>query len=117
METGTAQFVDYLFTVPNMSIVTSVWVFLGLLHAAFPSLKMHPIYARFLPFLPILLASAAVWIPGAVVLPGATPEAMPDDPTIATRIFLGICLGALAGQGNKIFKQTVMGRDERIEGT
>ena len=105
METGTAQFFDFLFTIPNMSIVTSVWIFVGLLQAIFPTLKENPTYARFLPFLPILLASAAVWIPGAVTMPEAT---------IASKIFLGICLGSLSGQGNKIFKQTVLGKDSRI---
>ena len=104
MEKGTAQFIDYLFTVPNLLIVSSVWILLGRVRKSLPKVKATAFYARLEPLLPIILASAAVWVPGAVE----------DTMTIASRIFLGVVLGFLAAHGNKVFRQTALGRDRRI---
>lgn len=100
------QFTAYLMTVPNLLIVAGVWTLIQSVVKAAPGLLTHPVAARILPLVPILLCSAAVWIPGAVE----------GDPTIGSRIFLGIVLGALCGHAHKIFKQTALGQDTRING-
>lgn len=105
METGTAQFIDYLMTVPNLLIVSSVWILQGSVAKAFPSVRDHHLYARIAPVLPIVMASIFVWVPGAVVA----------DVSIASRVFLGITLGFLSAHGHKLFRQTALGQDQRIQ--
>ena len=104
METRTLQFIDYLWTMPNLMIVSSVWILLNRFRKAFPEVSKHSFYARLQPLLPILLASGAVWIPGAIDAPMA----------VASRVFLGITLGFGAAYANKLLRQTVLGKDSRI---
>ncbi len=103
---GAAQLIDYLMRVDNLLVVAAVWVLISVVNRVFPKLKAHRVYARIAPALPILLCSAAVWIPGT-----ADPEL-----GVGSRIFLGIVLGALVANAHKLLGQTVLGRDDRIKG-
>lgn len=103
---GASELIDYLMKIENISIAVAVWVLLSVVTRVFPKLKAHPMWARLAPALPILLCSAAVWIPGC-----ADPEL-----GVGSRIFLGIILGAFAANAHKIFGQTVLGKDARING-
>lgn len=84
-------------------IVAAVPVLIRTVLGLFPALATKKATARLLPVVPLLLCSAAVWIPGIA-----------DDMEIGNRIFLGIALGSIAGQSHKLAKQTVMGDDRRI---
>jgi hypothetical protein len=99
------EFLSYLVQTENLLIVAAVWVLISAACRAFPRLKAHRLWARIAPVLPILLCSAAVWIPGC-----ADPEL-----GIGSRILLGIVLGAMVANAHKIFGQTVLGKDERIK--
>ena len=96
--------IDYLMRVEHISIAAAVWILLSVFCRLFPKLKARPLYARLAPALPLLLCSAAVWIPGIV------------DPAtgVGSRIMLGIILGAVAANAHKILGQTVLGNDDRI---
>lgn len=98
--------IDHLMRVEHLSVSVAVWILLSLVAKIFPWLKAHHVYARLAPALPILLCSAAVWIPG-IVAPGTG---------VGSRIMLGILLGAVAANAHKILGQTVLGRDDRIKG-
>lgn len=98
------QFFTSLWTKENLMIVTAVWVVLHLVKRVFPELAANKWYARFLPAYPVLMASAAVWIPGAVTV----------EMTTASKVFLGIVLGFFSGYATKFMSQTVMGKDSRI---
>lgn len=106
MENATAAFTDYLLQISNLLIVAAVSTLLETVHRIFPKVKTHSIWARIAPAAPILLCSAAVWIPGAAD-PGLTSGA---------RIMLGIVLGAMTANAHKILKQTALGQDRRING-
>ena len=96
------DFASYLMQVNHMLIVVSVWVLMSLVRRIVPAVGDHHIYATLSPVLPIVLCSVAVWIPGLV------------DGSIATKIMLGIVLGAMAANGHKIVRQTLLGDDQRI---
>lgn len=100
----TADFASYLLTVPNLLIVAAVWSLIQVTSRILPSVIDHPITARLMPLVPIAMCSAAVWLPGSVE----------GDPSIATRIYLGIVLGAMVGHAHKILRQTALGHDDRI---
>lgn len=104
MENATAAFTDYLLTVANLAIVGASWTILKTVHMVFPRVKAHSLWARFAPVAPILLCSAAVWIPGAT-----------GPMTLGARIMLGVILGAMTANAHKILKQTALGHDERIQ--
>ncbi len=104
MEAGTSAFADYLLQVENLLIVAACWTLMETIHKIFPRVKSHSIWARFAPAAPILLCSAAVWIPGAVA----------SEVSVGTRILLGIVLGAMTANAHKILKQTALGHDDRI---
>lgn len=105
MENATAAFTDYLFQIENLLIVAAVWTLLTTTHRMFPKIKAHSVWARLAPAAPILLCSAAVWIPGAA------DSAM----SVGSRIMLGITLGAMTANAHKILKQTALGQDARIK--
>lgn len=103
---GAAELIDYLMRVEHLLIVAVVWILQSTVVRVAPRFKKTRFYARTAPVAPLLLCSIAVWIPGVVA----------DDLGIGSRIFLGIVLGALTANGHKIFGQTVLGNDERING-
>lgn len=96
------DFATYLMQVNHMLIVVSVWVLMSIVRRMLPAIADHHAYAYLSPVLPIILCSLAVWIPGLT------------DGSVATRIMLGIVLGAMAANGHKIVRQTVLGDDQRI---
>lgn len=103
---GASELIDYLMTVENLSIAVAVWFLISIVCRVFPKIKAHRLWARIAPALPMLLCSAAVWIPGLA------------DPELGggSRIVLGILLGAISANAHKIFGQTVLGKDARING-
>lgn len=103
---GAADLIDYLMRLDNLLIVAAVWVLISVVNRCFPRMRQTKAYARLAPALPVLLCSAAVWVPGAA------------DPNlgIGSRIFLGIVLGAVVANAHKLLGQTVLGRDARISG-
>jgi hypothetical protein len=103
--TGAAQLIDHLMRVENLSIAVAVWVLLSVTLRVFPKIKRHRLWARLAPAAPILLCSAAVWVPGVV----------DDSLSIGSRIVLGVLLGAISANAHKILGQTVLGKDERIK--
>jgi hypothetical protein len=103
--TGAGELIDYLMTVGNLSIAVAVWVLISIVCRVFPKIKAHRLWARVAPALPMLLCSVAVWIPGL-----ADPEL-----GVGSRIVLGILLGAISANAHKIFGQTVLGKDDRIQ--
>lgn len=103
---GAGELIDYLMRVEHLLIVAGVWILQSVAVKVFPRIKAHRFYARLAPVAPIALCSIAVWIPGVVEL----------DLGVGSRIFLGIVLGALVANAHKIFGQTVLGRDDRING-
>lgn len=99
----TEAFTEYLMRVENLLIVAAVWVVMSTLRRVWPELGEHHLWARFSPVMPLVLCSAAVWIPGVV------------DGTPGMKVLLGIVLGAMSANAHKIFKQTALGRDQRIK--
>lgn len=95
----------FLLQPQNLLIVGAVWTALQTLRKVLPKLTSHHIYARLAPVLPLVLASAAVWLPGAVA----------DGTTVGSKVLLGLVLGAMVGHTHKLLKQTGLGQDRRIK--
>jgi hypothetical protein len=70
-----------------------------------PKLRNHGWTARVLPVLPVMLAVGFVWIPGLSVA---------QELGFGDRLALGAIIGVVLAWGFKVYKQTIMGRDERI---
>ena len=107
MEAQAAQSLINTILLPaNLAVVVGVWVLITTLHKAVPELKGKGWWARLQPVLPLVLCTAALWIPGAAQA----------DQSAADRILLGLLLGFAVGHAHKIVKQTGMGADARING-
>ena len=96
------DFVAYLMTAENWLIMAAVSVSIHTVQLFMPGLERNPTWGRLLPVLPVLLCSAAVWMPGLV------------DGSAGQRIALGIVLGVFDGQAYKLLRQTILGHDRRI---
>jgi hypothetical protein len=98
---------DLLLRPSSLYLMGAVWVVMETAGRMLPpKVTANQVYLRVLPLVPILLCSAAVWIPGII-----------SDPlSPSSRVLVGIILGWGAGQVHKIFMQTVLGRDPRMAG-
>ncbi len=88
----------------NALIILAVWALIQAAKKTLPELANKPMFARLEPLLPLILCSAAVWI----------PQATAEDIGTGERIMLGLVLGFAVGHAHKILGQTAFGRDRRI---
>lgn len=77
-----------------------------LIKLAPPGLDENSLYVRLLPVYPVPLCMGIVWIPGL----SATAALTTGD-----KIALGAALGIGLAWSFKVWRQTVLGKDERIE--
>lgn len=97
---------DFVLTQHNLVIAAAIYMLLGAVKKSAPELVQHRLWARIEPLAPVLLASAAVWIPGLAATQGLG---------IGDRIMLGLVIGAIVAYGHKLFRQSLLGRDDRIQ--
>ncbi len=86
-------------------VAVTIPALLSMIQQAAPKLAANHIYVRYLPFYPVVLAVAAMFIPGLG----------PEDAPVATRVATGIAIGSFLGWGHKAYSQTAMGQDARIQ--
>lgn len=87
-----------LLTYWNVLLVVAVWTVVQTIRGMFPGwLSKGGKLASVVPALPIVICSAAVWIPG----PWLT-----SDASWGERVVLGVVLGALTANGHSIVKKT-----------
>ncbi len=105
METEAAKtLMDTVLEPANFAVVVGVWVIITTLHKMIPELKGRGWWARLQPVLPLVLATAAMWMPGVAQA----------SMTFGDKVLLGLLLGFAVGHVHKMVKQTGMGKDERI---
>lgn len=93
--------------VENLSAIMAIWMLMTAVTWLLPSVKAHHLYARIETVAPLLLGIALVFIPGWIV--------DEDLAGVGARVFRGINLGGLAMVGFKLWRQTILGKDPRIE--
>lgn len=91
----------------NAASLVSIWFLLTLVAKLAPNVRNHPWYARVETVLPFALGVAAAFIPGWI-------DGL-EEAVVGEKIKHGITLGGLAMGGFKIWRQTILGKDERIE--
>ena len=70
-----------------------------------PNMGDHHLSVRLSPLYPLILCSIGVWVPGQ----------QPVDMSAGSKVIVGIILGWACGHLHKVWKQTVQGKDSRIE--
>lgn len=97
---------DLLLRQENIYVMAAVVSLLAALKKVAGKMSNHSLYVRLAPLYPLVLCSAAVWIPGL----------QPDGMTPGAKILVGFILGGACGWVHKLYTQTIMGKDARIKG-
>jgi len=79
----------------NIVVVCSVAIAITTARRVLPELFARPLVIRLLPLLPLMLCTAALWIPWVGAPAGA-----------GARALLGCLLGSFVGQAYKVLRQT-----------
>ena len=99
----TNEFLAFVLTVPNMLSMGFAIGAIRLTQQMWPKLFARADVARFLPLASTALCMVGVWI-----------QDKHHDQGVGDVVLLGFVLGAFSGKLHKIFKQTVLGHDDRI---
>ena len=105
METQAAQtLIGVVLKPENLAVVIGVWVILTTVKQVIAGIVEKAWWARIEPILPLVLCTAALWVPGAAQA----------GMSLADKLLLGLLLGFAVGHAHKIISQTGMGKDDRI---
>lgn len=97
---------DLLFRRESLYLMIGTWIILGGLGQVLPQAFVHHhVMVRLAPIFPLVMCGAGVFAPGLGF------EALKPVP----RILVGLILGQSSGHFYKWYKQTVRGKDPRIE--
>ena len=97
---------ELLLRPPNFYLMVAAYAVITTAQKTLPTTWTRSItFVRLAPLYPMLLCSAGVWI----------PDQQPENIGIGSRILVGLILGWACGQLNKVWKQTVQGKDSRID--
>lgn len=105
MEAGAQTLISTVLAYENLAVVVGCWIVITTAQRAAPEFFKRPIVARLLPIFPLVLCTAALW------LPGVAQAAM----SIGDKILLGLLLGFAVGHAHKIITQAGLGKDARIK--
>lgn len=103
---ATDLLVQLLLRPENLYLMAATYALLTTIQKVLPpAWGEHHLVVRLAPLYPLLLCSAGVWIPGQ----------QPVGMSIGSKILAGLILGWACGQMHKVWRQTVQGKDARIE--
>jgi hypothetical protein len=106
LNTAGDTLVELLVRQQNLYLMAAVYALLTTIQKVLPpDYSDHHLSVRLAPLYPLILCSAGVWLPGQ----------QPDDMGSSSKVLVGLILGYACGQANKIWKQTIKGKDSRIE--
>lgn len=97
-----ANLMAALMTPVNGVIIFAVWVIMGLINKFIPD-AAKSVWARLQPIAPLLLAMAALLLPGL------------SQASLSERMLTGVILGWAAANAHKFFNQSILGNDEWIK--
>jgi len=107
LATGAADtLVQLLLRPENLYLMVAMYAVLTTAQKVLPERWInHPLVVRLAPLYPLVLCSAGVWVPGQ----------QPADMSAGSKVLVGLVLGWACGHLNKVWKQTVRGKDSRIQ--
>lgn len=100
------SFLGIMLRYENLLTMVGCWVFISTLTKVFKTSAKSKLVAKLLPLAPIIFCEGAVWLPGL----------QPAEAGIGERLMLGLVLGFGSGHIFKIWRQSVFGKDTRING-
>lgn len=105
--TGAADIlVQLLLRQENLYLMVAVYALLTTIQKVLPpGLNEHHLAVRLQPLYPMILCSIGVWIPAQ----------QPPDMSAGSKVLVGLILGWACGNLHKVWKQTVRGKDARID--
>jgi len=89
----------------NLITVLGVWILLDAFRRSVPKASTSGLYARLVPWMPLVLCIAAQWLPRVGIV----------DAALGDKVLLGLVLGFAVGHAHKLIAQSVLGKDERIK--
>jgi hypothetical protein len=99
---GGVAFTKLMIRYESLMITSAAWVIIQALYRVVGAVANHPLLVRLKPMLAVVLSIGMAFLPSFRL--GAWDETL----------LYGITLGSLTGLGQKIIKQTLLGKDYRI---